>query len=150
MSSTEFVTFEIGGQAFGASVLEVHDVFMANSVTPVPMSAPEIAGVLNLRGRIVTAIDARARLGLPKRNDKSSAATAIGVERNGESFGLIIDSVGEVMRLEDAELEQNPVNLDPVWASVSRGVHKLGDKLLIVMDIDRMLRLGDGEEMAAA
>lgn len=150
MSSTEYVTFDIGGQTFGASVLEVHDVFMAHAITPVPMAPSEIAGVLNLRGRIVTAIDARARLGLPRNEATRKNATAIGVERQGESFGLIIDSVGEVMRLEDADLEQNPVNLDPVWASVSRGVHKLGDKLLVVMDIDRMLRLADGEDLAAA
>ncbi|MBB35962.1 MAG: chemotaxis protein CheW [Hirschia sp.] len=150
MSSTEYVTFNIGGQTFGTSVLEVHDVFKAVSITPVPMARPEIAGVLNLRGRIVTAIDARARLGLQRKTGIRKNAMAIGVERNGESFGLIIDSVGEVMRLEDADLEQNPVNLDPVWASVSKGVHKLGDKLLIAMDIDRMLRLDSGDDLAAA
>ncbi len=151
MSYCEYVTFNIGGQAFGASVLEVHDVFKATSITKVPQARPEIAGVLNLRGRIVTAIDARARLGLRKmRNQNDAGVMAIGVERDGESYGLVIDSVGEVMRLEDTDLEQNPVNLDPIWASVSKGVHKLGDKLLVVMDIDRMLSFDVGEDNSAA
>ena len=150
MSHCEYVTFNIGGQTFGASVLEVHDVFKAVDITRVPMARPEIAGVLNLRGRIVTAIDARARLGLPGLEGKQRNVMAIGVERDGESFGLIIDSVGEVMRLADDDLEPNPVNLDPIWASVSRGVYKLGDKLLVVMDISRMLSMDSGEENLAA
>ena len=150
MNYCEYVTFNIGPQTFGTSVLEVHDVFKAEAVTSVPLSSPEIAGVLNLRGRIVTAIDARARLGLAPREGSKRNVMAIGVERAGESFGLIIDSVGEVMRLEDSDLEPNPVNLDPVWASVSKGVHKLGDKLLIVMDIDRMLAFDESDEIIAA
>ncbi len=150
MSTCEYVTFNIGGQTFGTSVLEVHDVFRPTGITSVPMARPDIAGVLNLRGRIVTAIDARARLGLPPNDVKKSDKMAIGVDLRGESFGLIIDSVGEVVRLDENELEQNPVNLDPTWASVSKGVHRLGDKLLVVMDIGRMLAVNEPDEGLAA
>lgn len=150
MSSTEYVTFQIGTQTFGTSVLEVHDVFRPTKVTKVPLSKPDIAGVLNLRGRIVTAIDARARLGLPPRDGEPDDIMAIGIEQNGESFGLIIDSVGEVVRLEESDMEQNPVNLDPIWASVSKGVHRLDDKLLIVMDIGRILAVSEPDEGLAA
>ncbi|ACT57848.1 chemotaxis protein CheW [Hirschia baltica] len=150
MSSIEYVTFQIGSQTFGTSVLEVHDVFRPTKVTKVPLSKPDIAGVLNLRGRIVTAIDARARLGLPPREGKRDEIMAIGIEQNGESFGLIIDSVGEVVRLEESDMEQNPVNLDPMWASVSKGVHRMDDKLLIVMDIGRILAVSEPDEGLAA
>ncbi|MFC7292155.1 chemotaxis protein CheW [Hirschia litorea] len=150
MSSTEYVTFQIGSQTFGTSVLEVHDVFRPTQVTKVPLAKPDIAGVLNLRGRIVTAIDARARLGLPPREGDPDDIMAIGIEQNGESFGLIIDTVGEVVRLEDVNLEKNPVNLDPIWASVSKGVHRLGDKLLIVMDIGKILAVNEPDEGLAA
>ncbi len=150
MTSTEYVTFQIGSQTFGTSVLEVHDVFRPTQVTKVPLAKPDIAGVLNLRGRIVTAIDARARLGLPPREGDPDNIMAIGIEQGGESFGLIIDSVGEVVRLEDVDLEKNPVNLDPVWASVSKGVHRLGDKLLIVMDIGKILAVNEPDEGLAA
>jgi purine-binding chemotaxis protein CheW len=150
MSECEYVTFKIGGQTFGASVSDIHDVFRPANMTPVPLSSGEIAGVLNLRGRIVTAIDARARLGLPRRAGEDKAMLAIGVERNGESFGLIIDEIGEVIRLDEQKLEENPVNLDPVWASVSKGVHRLDNRLLVIMDIDRMLSAGNGDDLSAA
>ena len=151
MTTQEFVTFRICDQMFGVSVSEIHDVFRPSAMTPVPLSGPEIAGVLNLRGRIVTAIDARSRLGLPiSTKSTTSQRLAIGVERHGESFGLIIDEIGEVVRLEESELEQNPVNLDATWSSVSRGVYRLGDRLLVIMDIDRMLAGTGGADVAAA
>jgi purine-binding chemotaxis protein CheW len=151
MSTREFVTFRIGDQTFGVSVSEIHDVFRPAGMTPVPLAGADIAGVLNLRGRIVTAIDARSRLQL-----KSSSKTdtcqrlAIGVERGGESFGLIIDEIGEVVRIDESALEQNPVNLDATWSWVSRGVCRLDDRLLVIMDIDRMLAGSGAEEAAAA
>ena len=150
MSELEFVTFRIGGQIFGASVAEIHDVFRPANMTPVPLSSGEIAGVLNLRGRIVTALDARTRLGLPPKEGPRKSELAIGVERNGESFGLIIDEIGEVVRLDEDAMEDNPVNLDKVWASVSRGVYRLKDTLLVIMDIDRMLAPPETQEAAAA
>lgn len=151
MSTTEFVTFRIGDQTFGVSVSEIHDVFRPASMTPVPLSGPEIAGVLNLRGRIVTAIDARSRLGMKSpEKTKAKQALAIGVERGGESFGLIIDAIGEVVRIDESALEQNPVNLDATWSWVSRGVFRLDDRLLVIMDIDRMLAGVGAEESAAA
>jgi purine-binding chemotaxis protein CheW len=150
MSIQEFVTFRIGGQMFGASVTEIQDVFRPANMTPVPLSSSEIAGVLNLRGRIVTAIDARSRLGLPPRAKTETAQLAIGVERDGESFGLVIDEIGEVVRLDDDNLEENPVNLDPLWARVSRGVFRLDGSLLVIMDIERVLADAKSDEVAAA
>jgi purine-binding chemotaxis protein CheW len=150
VSELEFVTFKIGGQVFGASVAEIHDVFRPANMTPVPLSSGEIAGVLNLRGRIVTAINARSRLGLPPWTGDRRNTLAIGVERNGESFGLIIDEIGEVVRIDEGAIEHNPVNLDPQWASVSRGVFRMKDTLLVIMDIDRMLSPPETTEAAAA
>lgn len=152
MSIREYVTFRIGEQLFGLSVTEIHDVFRPARMTPVPLSGAEIAGVLNLRGRIVTAIDARSRLGLPPREKTNNIQSlAIGVEHGGESFGMVIDEIGEVVRLDDAEMEQNPVNLDATWSSVSRGVYRLDNRLLVIMDIDQMLAVaGPGNAAAAA
>jgi purine-binding chemotaxis protein CheW len=135
----EFVTVNIADQLFGVAVTDIQDVFALQSVTPVPLAVPEIAGVLNLRGRIVTAIDSRARLGLPPRAEGLKGAMALGVERGGEAFGLVIDSIGEVLQLADDAFEQNPVNLDAKWRSVLRGVYRLSGKLLMVLDVDSML-----------
>lgn len=134
----EYVTVMIGGQLFGLPISRVQDVFMPDRVTRVPLSAPEIAGVLNLRGRIVTAIDMRRRLGLPPRTDEKPSM-AVGIEMKGESYGLLIDSVGEVMKLGDATREPNPVNLDARLGRVSGGVHRLEGQLMVILDVDYVL-----------
>ena len=138
MSSTEYITLRIGGQLFGAPVSDIHDVFAPTSITPVPLAPPEIAGVLNLRGRIVTAIDSRARLGLPAR-DPEASIMAIHIEVANESFGLIIDQVGEVLRLDDGEREDVPANLDPTWAQIASGVYRLEKELLVILEINKVL-----------
>jgi len=135
---TEYVTVMIGGQLFGLPIPRVQDVFMPDRVTRVPLSAPEIAGVLNLRGRIVTAIDMRRRLGLPPRTD-DKPSMAVGIELKGESYGLLIDTVGEVMKLSETTREPNPVNLDARLGRVSGGVHRLDGQLMVILDVDHVL-----------
>ncbi|HUL88520.1 MAG TPA: chemotaxis protein CheW [Pseudolabrys sp.] len=134
----EYVTAMIGGQLFGLPILRVQDVFAPERLTKVPLAPAEIAGVLNLRGRIVTLIDMRRRLGLGQRED-NNPAMAVGVESRGESYGLLIDSVGEVLKLDDMACEPNPTNLDPRLARVSTGIYRLEGQLLMVLDVDRVL-----------
>jgi purine-binding chemotaxis protein CheW len=143
----EYVTVLLGGQLFGLPISRVQDVFMLQRLTRVPLARPEIAGVLNLRGRIVTAIDMRCRLGLSKRED-DRPPMAVGIECKGESYGLLIDTVGEVFKLADNTREPNPVNLDVRLAQVSAGVHRLDGQLLVILDVDRVLDMGH-EAMAA-
>ena len=144
---TQYVTVYIADQLFGLPISRVHDVFMPETMTPVPLSKQEIAGVLNLRGRIVTAIDMRWKLDLPLA-DADMKRMAVGVDYKGESYGLIIDRVGEVLNLPMAEREPNPVNLDPRWATVSAGVHRLEGTLMVILDVDRVLKSMD-ESIAA-
>ena len=143
----EYVTAMIGGQLFGLPISRVQDVFMPERVTRVPLSSREIAGVLNLRGRIVTVVDMRARLGLPKPED-GKVPMAVGVDLRGESYGLLIDEIGEVLKLQAASREDNPVNLEARLARVSAGVHRLEGTLLVVLDVDRVLDLGIQAEAA--
>ncbi len=134
----EYVTAMIGGQLFGLPILRVQDVFAPERLTRVPLAPAEIAGVLNLRGRIVTLVDMRCRLGLGLR-DENQPAMAVGVESRGESYGLLIDNVGEVLKLDVTACEPNPTNLDPRLASVSTGIHRLDGQLLMVLDVYRVL-----------
>src|SRR5258707_4440225 len=136
----EYVTAVIGGQLFGLPISRVQDVFMPERLTRVPLSSSEIAGVLNLRGRIVTVVDMRARLGLPK-NDDGKAPMAVGVDLRGESYGLLIDQIGEVLKLADDGREENPVNLDSRMAKPLRGRHRLDGQLMVVRDVDRFLEI---------
>ena len=149
LTLTEYVTVMIGDQLFGLPISRVQDVFMLDRMTRVPLSSPEIAGVLNLRGRIVTAIDMRRRLGLPERDD-SRKPLAVGIEFRGESYGLLIDTVGEVLKLDDNTREANPVNLDGRLARVSAGVHRLEGQLLVILDVDRVLDMSTSTDSLAA
>ncbi len=137
----EYVTAMIGGQLFGLPIRQVQDVFLPERITRVPLAPGEIAGVLNLRGRIVTLIDMRDRLGLAPR-EADVPFMAVGVETRGESYGLLIDSVGEVLKLDDTMREPNPINLDPRLARVSAGIHRLDGQLLMLIDVDRVLESG--------
>jgi purine-binding chemotaxis protein CheW len=143
----EYVTATIGDQLFGLPISRVQDVFAPDRLTHVPLAAPEIAGLLNLRGRIVTAIDMRRRLGLPPL-EAGRTRMAVGIEYKGESYGLLIDAIGEVMKLSANGGEENPVNLDPQLARVSAGVHRLEGSLLVVLDVDRVLDVGARAEAA--
>ncbi len=139
---TEYVTAMIGDQLFGLPIGRVHDVFMPERLTRVPLASAEVAGLLNLRGRIVTAIDMRSRLGLPE-SDSSELPMAVGVDLRGESYGLLIDSIGEVLKLHDGDCEANPANLDPRLAKVAAGIHRLDGQLLVILDVDRVLEISN-------
>jgi purine-binding chemotaxis protein CheW len=140
---TEYVTVAVAGQTFGLPIARVHDVFLPERLTPVPHCPAAIAGILNLRGRIVTAVDMRARLDLPPGSGQGPVM-AVGIDQAGESYALLVDCVGEVVKLADKALERTPVNLDRGLAMISAGVHRLEGQLLVVLDIDRVLDIGAG------
>ena len=136
----DFVAVEVGEQLFGIPIDQVHDVFRPQYITRVPLAYPGIAGVLNLRGRIVTVIDCRARLGLPARAP-DAPVMAVGVEHGDQSYGLLIDDIGEVLSFEPDAFEPNPANLDPHWRSISKGVYRLKGRLLVVPDVAAILNM---------
>ncbi|MBI4969241.1 MAG: chemotaxis protein CheW [Rhodospirillales bacterium] len=140
----DYVTMFIDGQMFGIPVLTVQDVLGPQKITRIPLSPPEVAGSLNLRGRIVTAIDVRKRLGLSARSEKSTSMSVV-VDMSGELYSLMVDQVGEVLSLKSAAFERNPPTLDPVWRDFSAGIYRLDGKLLVVLDVARLLDFGKGE-----
>ena len=137
----EYVTIRLAGQLLGIPVLAVHDVLNSQNITHIPMAPAWVAGVLNLRGRIVTAIDLRQRLGLPaiEKKQGSKNSMSIVVEHRGEPYSLIIDRVGEVLTLNMSDYEKNPVTLDPRWGEISSGIFRLEKELMVVLDVRRLL-----------
>jgi len=133
----QYVTVRIGPQLFGLAIDMVHEVFVPDAITRVPLAWREIEGVLNLRGRIVTMINMRMLLGLPPAD---ATCMAVGIEHHGESFGLIIDEVGEVLVLDPARRESSPANLDAQWSDLVTGVYRLSGDLMLVLDVDLALR----------
>ena len=142
----EFVTVFVGETMFGLAINRVHDVFIPTGITPVPLAPPEIVGLLNLRGRVVTAICLRRRLGMagtaPAAASGGTTGMAIGLEQGGETFGLVVDGVGEVLKLGAETHEAVPINLDARWRDLALGVHRLDGRLLIILDVDGLLAFG--------
>ena len=137
-NAEEFVTFMIAGQLFGIPVLQIQDVLSSYRITPIPLASPEITGSLNLRGRVVTAIDVRLRLGLPPRPADADSMSIV-AENGGELYSLMVDSVGEVLALSQSAYERNLPTLDPKFRAFSDGIYRLDDQLLVVLDVNRML-----------
>ena len=147
----EYVTMRLGDQLFGIPVLAVQDVLRIQNVAKIPLARREIAGLMNLRGRIVTVIDLRARLGLapyvsmetngmngrPRRNSQMNVV----VEYNDELYSLLVDSVGDVMALPLDKFENSPANLSAAWREVSTGIFRLKGELLVVIDVQHLLKL---------
>ncbi len=134
----QFVSINIGEQTFGIPVMLVHDVLGPQRITPIPLAPSEVAGSLNLRGRIVTAIHVRRRLGLDPLPPKEQTMSIV-VEHHGELYSLIVDSVGEVLNLDAADFEAHPPTMSPRVREVSAGIYRLSDSLLVVLDVSNLL-----------
>jgi len=137
-TSKDFLTLMIAGQRFGIPILQVQDVLGEQTITHIPLAPPEVAGALNLRGRIVTAVNVRRRLGI---NEDAESATdmSVVVEHENELYSLIIDQIGDVMSLKDDDFEKTPATLDPAWRDVASGIYRLQGELLVVLDVPKFI-----------
>lgn len=138
----EFLTIEIEGQIFGIPILQVQDVLGELKVTKIPLAPPQVSGSLNLRGRIVTAIDVRKCLGLPPMvagEDGKEKKMSVVVHHDDELYSLIIDNVGDVLSLHEKDFKSNPATLDLIWKSISLGVYRLQGQILVVLDVPKLL-----------
>ncbi len=133
-----YLTFTLADQLCAVPVPCVRDVLAPQVVTRIPLASPEIAGSLNLRGRIVTAIDLRRRLGLP---GTAAPRMSVVTEQGGELYARLVDSVQEVLSLAAAGIERNPPTLPPPWSAYSVGVCRRPDSLLVLLDVARLLPL---------
>jgi purine-binding chemotaxis protein CheW len=143
----DYVTMSIADQLFGIPVLKVQDVLGPQTITRVPLAPPEVAGSLNLRGRIVTAIDVRLRLGLDKR-EGGKASMSVVVEHDGELYSLLVDSVGEVLSLNVKDYQRNPPTLNPRLRDFSDGIYRLNGSLLVVLSVASLLNFGGRADAA--
>lgn len=140
-AASMMLTLTVAGQLCAVPVLTVRDVLGVQTITRIPLAPREVAGSLNLRGRIVTAVDLRGRLGLPPR-EPGQVAMSVVVDVGGELYSLLADQVGEVLSLNAEERAPNPQTLDASWKEFSLGVHRQGDQLLVLLDVDQLLALG--------
>jgi purine-binding chemotaxis protein CheW len=143
-NSGQFSTFFVADMFFGVDVLQVQEVLRAQQMSPVPRAPDVIEGLINLRGQIVTAIDMRRRLELePRSGDR--APMNIVVRTSDGAVSLLVDEIGDVLDMDASTFEQTPEGLDSAARELIRGVYKLKDRLLLVLDTEKAIEIGIGQ-----
>jgi len=140
VQSTELLTCRVGEQWLGLQVQQVREVVTPQVCTKMPLSADAVMGLINLRGRVITQIDVRKVVGMPDR-DSDVYRVAIVETLSGEDFGLVMDEVGEVIELDPDLYEKTPQTLDRIWQDVSEGVLKLGERVVVLVNVERFIAM---------
>lgn len=136
----QLVSVRIEGQLIGLPITSVRDVFSIHAMTPVPKADRAVAGLVNLRGHIVTILDLGSLLNSRKSERVSEQEPmAVGVEWQCEVFGLVVDEIGDVLSLAADSSDAMPANMSPNWARFTRRVHKLDRELMIEIDLHALL-----------
>lgn len=135
-ATTQYVTFYIDRQLLGIPVEYVQEVLNPQTVAAAPRARQEIAGLINLRGQIVTAVDLRIRLNLPRFEGESMNVV---ITDHQEAFSLLVDQVGDVIDLADSEVMSVPPTLNQHWKQITKGVSRLEKELLIVLNVQNLL-----------
>jgi purine-binding chemotaxis protein CheW len=136
--AAQFCTFYLDGALYGLRVEQVQEIVRHQEMTPVPLANAVIAGLINLRGQIVSALDLRVRLGLPRRKD-GAMATNVLVRHDDESVSLLVDEIGDVVEVPEESFEDAPDSVVGEARTLAQGVYKLPDKLLHVLDLQAVL-----------
>jgi purine-binding chemotaxis protein CheW len=136
----QLCTFALDGHWFGVEVRRVQELIREQPMTPVPLAAAAVAGLMNLRGQIVTAVDMRRRLGLPEWPAGRAPVNVI-VRSDDGVVALLVDEVGDVLTVAGADFEAPPATLRGAAREFARGAYKLPDRLLLALDLDRVLDL---------
>lgn len=135
-----YFTVFVNKEIFGLPVEHTHTIFCIASVTPVPLAPPDISGLVNLRGKIVTAVSLRRRLRMAADSGVKDAL-AIGIEHKGENFALIVDEVGDVRALANSMQIPIPAHFDAARSRLTTGLYRVGKVLIPVLDIDALFAL---------
>ena len=134
----QLVTFNIAEEEFGVDILSVQEIIRLMQITTVPRAPTCIEGVINLRGKVIPVIDMRKRFNLPA-IDRDSRTRIIVMEFGSKIVGFLVDAVSEVLRIPASTVESAPAVVSGVGSEYIKGVGKLDDRLLILLDLDSLL-----------
>ncbi len=145
LADEKVLTVYLGGDAFGIPIAQIQSVLESLPLTHVPLAPAAVKGVMNLRGRIVTAIDLRARLNQLDRGSTGmmQATMSVVIEENGDLYSLLVDRVGDVLTIPAASIDEPPVTMSAAWREVTAGVFRLQDKIMVILMPSALLRAGD-------
>lgn len=146
-SEQQYCTFYLDGLFFGVEVRKVQEVIRYQEMTRVPLAPPVIKGLINLRGQIVTALDLRRRLELSPRPDGQLPMNVV-VRTDEGAVSLLVDEIGDVLEVTDETFERPPETIDGVARELIRGVYKLRERLLLILDTEKAVHLGGNGNVA--
>ncbi len=142
-ASGQFSTFFVGDLFFGVDVLRVQEVLRFQQMTSVPQAPEVIEGLINLRGQIVTAVDMRRRLRLSPRSAEQAPMNMV-IRTEDGPVSLLVDEIGDVLDVDNTQYERPPESLDSAARELIRGVYKLKDRLMLVLDVEQTVDLAAG------
>lgn len=137
-SSRSFATFHVAEFYFGVPSATVLELTNATAITPVPLAPTAVSGLINLRGQIVTAIDLRKRLSMAPRAELQDTITLF-MSHGGIMFGLVVDKISDILELDPLQYDKPPSHLPVAAVDLIIGFHKLPDKLMFVLDVDKLI-----------
>jgi purine-binding chemotaxis protein CheW len=137
----QYCTFVLDGHLFGVDVASVQEVLKQQDLTPVPLASREVAGLINLRGQIVTTLDLRCRLGLPARPAGSESVSVVVRAADGGPVSLVVDRIGDVLHVDATSLEAPPDTVPAEVRELVRGICKLEDRLMLLLDTEKAIRV---------
>lgn len=144
----QFSTFFLDGLFFGVEVEKVQEVIRYQEMTRVPLGPPEVEGLINLRGQIVTALDLRRRLELPERPTGERPMNVV-VRTDDGALSLLVDEIGDVLEVEESAFERPPETLTGAVRELILGAYKLKDRLLLTIDTEKVIKLSPARSHAA-
>jgi purine-binding chemotaxis protein CheW len=148
-TANQYCTFYVDGLFFGVEVLRVQEVIRFQEMTAVPLASPVVSGLINLRGQIVTAIDLRRRLGMNDR-DSTELPMNVVIRTDDAAVSLLVDEIGDVLEVDVDAYERPPETLTGVARQLVRGVYKLKDRLLLILDTEQTVDLHGSAATAEA
>ncbi|MFA6541646.1 MAG: chemotaxis protein CheW [Bacteroidota bacterium] len=142
----QLVSFNIGEEEFGVDILKVQEINRMVDVTRVPNTPEYVDGVINLRGKVIPIIDLRRRFGM-ERKEKDKNTRIVVVELSGKVLGFVVDAVSEVLRIQKSVTEPPPPIIAGIKAEYITAIGKLENRLLILLDLERVLTTAEHEEL---
>ncbi|MHC1790248.1 chemotaxis protein CheW [Solidesulfovibrio sp.] len=144
----QLVTFAIGEEEFGIDILKVQEIIRIMDITKIPNSPPHIEGVINLRGRVIPVIDLRSRFSMEFRQHDSQTRIVV-IDLHGNIVGFVVDAVSEVLRIQSSTVEPPPPVVSGIESEYIKGVGKLDNRLLILLDLDKLIPMEEFTKFVA-
>lgn len=145
----QVVSFKLGSEEYGVDIAQVQEINRMVSITHVPRAPKFMEGVINLRGQLIPIIDLRTRFEMPRAEHTKNTRIVV-TEIGAKRVGMVVDSVSEVLRLDTDAIEPAPEMITGVDTEYIRGVGKIEDRLIILLDLARIISSGEKRELEAA